>query len=253
MGENARVHAAEGEWFDLTRFRLSDMIALGAALRRTGDDAGSLEEAASRVVTYLYDHVAASETGERQCVLVRLYKTHRFGDLDAGLQEFARRTALGHVLTEDTRCLVLLSTTGDEPAWRSRHLSSGHRAIPLCSERMVDQFPMISQLIRQLGIPVASMVRPSPDLLGDTEKGFDVFHVQDARGSPIIPAQEDFVVPYRVRSVIGFGGVLPAGELFSVIMFAKVPIPKATAELFGTIALSVKLALLPWVGKVFAE
>ena len=35
--------------FDLTRFGLSEMVVLGAELRRLGDGAQSMEEAAQRV------------------------------------------------------------------------------------------------------------------------------------------------------------------------------------------------------------
>jgi len=53
-------------------------------------------------------------------------------------------------------------------------------------------------------------------------------------------------VPFGIRSVIGFGGMLPSGNLFAVILFTKVPIPRETADLFRPLALSVKLAILPF-------
>ena len=53
---------------------------------------------------------------------------------------------------------TLLATAGDEPEWNSRHTSRGHAAIPLPSARIVERFPMIAQLIRQLGFDVADVV-----------------------------------------------------------------------------------------------
>jgi hypothetical protein len=83
-------------------------------------------------------------------------------------------------------------------------------------------------------------------------KEFNVFHVVEAKGSPYIPAQERFVEPYAIRSVLGCGGALPGG-LFALILFAKTSIPGETARLFQTLPLSVKLSLLPFAGKaVFA-
>ncbi|MFM8550852.1 MAG: ATP-binding protein, partial [Nitrospiraceae bacterium] len=70
----------------------------------------------------------------------------------------------------------------------------------------------------------------------------------EAVGSPYLPGQGQIVVPYGVCSVLGFGGLLPTGSLFTVILFSKVPIPRETAELFKTLALSVKIALLPFDG-----
>ncbi len=75
---------------------------------------------------------------------------------------------------------------------------------------------------------------------------FNVFYVPQALGSPHIPAQHDFVVPYGVESVLGFGGMLPTGDLFAVVLFSRVPVPADTAELFASLALSVKVAVLPF-------
>jgi hypothetical protein len=49
--------------------------------------------------------------------------------------------------------------------------------------------------------------------------------------------------------VLGFGGILPSGNLFVIIMFSKVPIPRQTADMFKSLTLSVKVTILPFVGK----
>ena len=95
----------------------------------------------------------------------------------------------------------------------------------------------------------ATVLRPEPDLLVDLEQTtFNVFHVANAVGSPYVPAQDQFVLPYHIKSVLGFGGLLPSGELFAVILFSKVEIPRQTAEMFRTLALSIKVAILPFSG-----
>jgi len=92
------------------------------------------------------------------------------------------------------------------------------------------------------------VVKPNPALLLNLEqRTYNVFHVPEAVGSPYVPAQEDFVIPYRIRSVLGFGGMLPTADLFAIILFSKVPISRETADLFKTLALSAKVALLPFV------
>lgn len=69
-----------------------------------------------------------------------------------------------------------------------------------------------------------------------------------------MPAQEGFVLPYGVRSVLGFGGLLPGGDLFVVILFSRVPISREVADLFRPLALSAKLAVLPFTaGPIFTE
>jgi hypothetical protein len=57
------------------------------------------------------------------------------------------------------------------------------------------------------------------------------------------PAQ-DFVARYGIRSVVGFGEVLPSGDLFSMILFARVPVSASSADRCRTLALDLKSCLL---------
>jgi hypothetical protein len=69
-----------------------------------------------------------------------------------------------------------------------------------------------------------------------------VFHVENALGSPYIPAQQEFVIRFGIRSVLGFGGMLATGELFAVILFATVHVSSGAADRFKSLALDVKSA-----------
>jgi hypothetical protein len=242
------------EMYDLKKFTLADMTRCGAELRRFGSESKSMEQAAVGVVRHLYERLGYSNSGHRSCVLVRFFKTHPYGDLGPKLQEFSRSMMPGVSLGSAAKCLTLLGTAGDRPEWNYPHKSRGHWAIPLPSMHAVEQIPMISQLIRQFGIEVNSLLAPKSEIIQEmNQRTYNVFYVEPARDSPYIPAQKDFVVPNNVESVLGFGGVLPEGNLFAVIMFAKVPIPAPTAEMFRTIALNVKLAILPFAeGPIFA-
>lgn len=228
------------------------MIELGAELRSAHHDAESMEEAARVAVSHLYENLVDSQTGTRNCVLVRFFKTHRFADLDPELQQFALRCGGGN-MDADTRCLTLLATAGDQPEWNLRSTSSGHKAIPLATEEVVRQAPMVWALIQQMGLEVSQVIRPESSILLDADqRSFNVFHVPEALGSPFVPAQS-FVKEHQVRSVLGFGGLLPSGDMFALILFARVYIPRETAEMFRTLALGIKLALLPFVrGQVFS-
>jgi hypothetical protein len=76
------------------------------------------------------------------------------------------------------------------------------------------------------------------------QTSFNVFHVPEAVGSPYIPAQEQFVTRFGVKSALGFGGMLPSGNLFAVIMFSKAPISRDTADMFKPLALNIKMVAL---------
>ncbi|HUP89351.1 MAG TPA: hypothetical protein VM100_08375 [Longimicrobiales bacterium] len=147
-------------------------------------------------------------------------------------------------LAPPTQCLVLLGTAGSHTKWNSRHKSEGHRVIPLLSPEMVARSPMIAQLFRQLGIDVHEMLQPSDSALTEQhERALDVFYVPDAKGSPHIPAQAQFVEPYDVQSVIGFGGVLPSGGVFAVILFTRVGLDREVAERLRPLANNMKNGL----------
>ena len=236
---------------DIRHFTLKDAMECSGALRRMGADAASMEQTAHRIAHYFYDHFVAKETGKHDIVLVRLFKTHAFGELPQDLQDFAQRMLAAPVESPAVKCLTLLGSAGLRPQWSSRKGSAGHQAIPLPSERFIEKFPMVRQLVQQLGLEVNTVLQPDPVVLLDLVlKTYNIFFVPEAVGSQYVPAQADFVVPFGVRSVLGFGGMLPSGNLFAVIIFASASLSRETAEMFRTLALSVKLALLPRDGGI---
>ena len=205
-----------------------------------------MEEVANRIVSCLYDTFRESEH-EPSCQLIRLFRTMRLSDLEPEVQAFAEALMPDQRLEGDTRCLTLLATRGSQPQWNSRRDSVGHQAIPLPSSETIDSIPMISQLIAQLGIDVASVVKPDPELVLETEQTtYNVFFVENAKESAFIPAKEDFVDAYDIASVLGCGGLLPSGEMFALLMFSQHRIERATADMFRNAAMNIKLALLPF-------
>jgi len=235
---------------NLTEFGLGEMLRCSLEIRKVAKHETSMEGAAKRISHFFYDELATSD-GARACALVRCYKTHPYGTLPRDLRRFAKRalqsTESPVTGMDSMRCLALLATVGDEPSWNERHLSTGHQAIPLPSAQIVQRAPMISQLIHEFGLALPDVLQPSADVMRRLEgKTYGVFHVEEAAGSPYIPAQAQFVTRYGIRSVVGFGGSLPAGELFAVILFTKTVVSAATADRFRTLALDVKGCLVPF-------
>lgn len=236
--------------FDLTQFDISAMLQCGMDIRHLARDARTMEEAGQRIVRHLHEVCIDPRTQGRSLPLVRLYRTHPFGDLPPDLARFARDLDPNLAITPATKCLTLLATAGERPEWNQRQTSVGHRAIPLVSEAMVSGAPMIAGLIKSFGLEIASVISPDPAAAERLRtKTYDVFHVEQALGSPHIPAQAGFVVPYQIRSVVGFGGVLPDGELIAVIMFSRAHIPREAADRFRSIALDLKASLFRFEGR----
>ncbi|NDJ17470.1 hypothetical protein [Myxacorys almedinensis] len=229
--------------YNLATFTEEDMRRCAVKLRNLDERSESMEETAGRITRYLYENLIDQRTGKPACALVRFFKTHPYGDLGQELQEEAQAILKGRSIRRATKCLTLLATAGDEPQWNLRQESMGHQAIPLIDQDFVNRAPMISQLIQQFGLDISTVIDTTPTLITTVaHKAFNVFYVAEAVGSPYIPAQREFVIPYQVQSVLGFGGMLPSGSLFAVILFSKVPIPFKTATLFRWISAYVRIA-----------
>jgi hypothetical protein len=230
------------------QFSRDDLARCGDEIRAIAKTAASMEDAARRTVDVLWNELR--DAGDPACVLVRLYKTHPYGALPADLQTFAAGV-LGQEASPDTRCLVLLATRGLEEAWNDRARSEGHQAIPLPSVEFVRRLPMVAGLIEQLGLDLADVVHPPTERTVDlAQRSYDVFHVERARHNQFIPAQ-DFVERYRIRSALGFGGVLLSGDFFSVVLFSRLGIDDAVADRLRVLSLATRVALLPFGRRVF--
>jgi len=204
----------------------------------------TLADDAQLVVEHLYRSLVDDEGGPA-CALVRIYKSERFAALEPDVQGFVRE-ALGEEPGADVRCLALLGTAGDEPAWNDRALSSGHRAIPLPSEQFVERLPMVTRLITQLGLDLGVVVSPPEGaaIVKLSQRSNDVFHVEEAVGSPHLPAQDEFVVPHRIASAVGFGGILLTGDFFAILLFSHVPIADTVARTLKILAQPVRVRFL---------
>ncbi|MCW2726330.1 MAG: putative sensor protein [Frankiales bacterium] len=238
---------------DLRTFGLGDMVRLSSTLRGLGEDSPTVTDFATRVCSHLHEYLLGAD-GERQTLLVRFYGTVAHGALPADEQAFVAQVLDGAAVSDALNCLTLLGTAGVLPEWNDRRASRGHRVIPLTDAGRVAGLPMVAALLEEIGIDAPALVAARSDLLlpgADHLRG--VFHVPHAAGSPVIPAQ-DFVAAYGVESVLGFGGALPTGEVYAVVLFASVPVPAGTAEMFETVSLSTTLAALDMIdAPVFAR
>jgi hypothetical protein len=241
---------------DLNKFGLKEMTICQSVLRKSGSNAESMEEVANNVVQYLYDNLIDGTTGEKACTLVRFFKTNDYETLEEDLKDFAKNILKSSGVNEspDMKCLTLLATAGDKPEWNSRQKSNGHKAIPLPSKEFVERLPMIANLIKQLKLEISKVLKPDPGFMLDMSAAdYGVFYIPNAEDNEMIPDQENFVKPQGIKSVLGFGGVLPSGNFFAVILFSKVKILQQTANFFKTLALAVEFSVTFFGKRVFSQ
>jgi hypothetical protein len=239
--------------YDLSNFTTVDAAKCGRQVRSLGSQALTMEEAANNVVRFFFDNFSERRSDAKACVLVRLFKTHSYSELGDDLKTFARNMHDGCEHMQDPKCFTLLATRGINPEWNLRRHSMGHQAIPLPSARVVESIPMMRNMIKQMGLEINSVINPDPAIVMDlSQRTYNVFCVPDAVGSPYVPAQEKFVKPFGVKSVLGVGGVLPSGNVFTLIIFARTSVSREVADRFTPLALNIKMAMLPFENLVFA-
>ncbi|MDJ0518649.1 MAG: hypothetical protein QNJ74_21120 [Trichodesmium sp. MO_231.B1] len=233
--------------YDLTEFNFRDLSECGLMLRQLGKNAQSMEAVSNVIIKYLYENLVNLQTQEKSCVLIRLFKTHSYGKLTPELQKYVQNILKKTEINHNLKCLTLLATTGEKPEWNYRDKSLGHQVIPLINEEAIAKAPMISQLIKQLGLEPGIFIQPDPSLFVDVEKQIcQIFYVSDALDSPYIPAKKSFVIPFNVKSVLGCGGLLPSGDTFILLIFLKVELPTVTLDLLRHLTLNIKMAILPF-------
>lgn len=231
----SEIDPEPGSLGSLARVDLAAVAACGAQLRRVVREASSLEEAAQQVATHL--HQAFGDEHGSCALLTRVFVTTRADELEDEVR------ALLDPGPDAAPCLALLATRGAVTDWDDRRQSQAHQVLALSSSdaNPLAGMPMINGLFEQFGLV--------PDAFGQyahrsAAADFSVFHVEEAAGSPLVPAQ-DFVHDFGVRSVLGVGCALADGRVIAVVQFTRVPLPAWRAQLFGALAVSLRLALLP--------
>jgi hypothetical protein len=207
--------------------------------------ARSRKRMAERMVATLYERCVDAQ-GEGAVVLARCFQTCAYAQMPMDYQHAADRLMDDVASEPDMRCLALLGTRGKKTTWNDVATSIGHQAIPLPSAEVVGRAPMIARLLSDFGVSPQQLVAPpdSPDfLLHAGLETLNVFHIARSANSPFIPAQEAFVKPFGVRSVLGVGGLLPEGNLFAVLLFLRVSMARSSAEMFESLGVAIRDAL----------
>ena len=195
-----------------------------------------LEDAAQKFTELMYQEFSNS------VVLTRLFATTPFGKLPDFNQNFVTKFAdsagVGSQLRENTPVLSLLGTQGRNKIWNDRKHSKGHTGIPLVSEDFIDSIPMMSALLKEMGISLDCLENCDTSIVAKKMGLSSLFYVQDAseasdeKGRKIISAQ-DFVSDYNVRTVFGMGGSFVSVRTHIVmITFMNKKLPLRGAELF---------------------
>jgi hypothetical protein len=213
-----------------------------------------LEEGAQALASGFFD------TFNESIVLARVFATVPFGELPATNRAFVAELAGSAELKPTTPVLSLIGTRGLEPDWNDRRRSKGHVGIPIVSSSFVDAIPMISRLLKDVGVPIEWFDTHDTDVV--THKlgqSMGLFFVEDAseavdeRDRKIIAAQ-DFVARYGVKSVFGTCGFYDNGQLAVLVVFCREAFSRESVELLAVIGTFLGATThLAVAGSVFAD
>jgi hypothetical protein len=199
-----------------------------------------LEEAAQELVTRLHSQF------DESVVIARTFFTVPFDSLPPANKDFVKNLAesagVGADIKGTTPVLSLIGTHGLEDDWNDRRKSKGHMGIPLISSAFVGAIPMISRLLKELGVPIDWIDSHDMEIIKGAMGGaVGLFFVEDAaeatdhEGRNIIAAQ-DFVSGYNVKSVFGTGVAYENGQMLVMVVFCHDVFSREAAERFMTLA-----------------
>lgn len=207
--------------------RLSDLIK---NLFVDVDSIPSVEAAANMLAKGMHETFMTDERSE--LALSRIFHLFEYGALPPDIQRAVKGP--GENRPDDKSLyLTLLGTYGDEPAWRDRTLSKGHKVIQLNPEAM-EKIPMVARMFQQMGFGLDAPFNEnfpgiSFSVIG---RSYGMFYVAEAENSPYIPAQ-DFVSKYGIKTVFGSGVKLPNNDVSVYIGFTRANLDEAQAICFS--------------------
>jgi hypothetical protein len=214
----------------------SALCGLWNERKRSLSDHPYIAEVATALINGIYEEF------EESLVLARAFLTIPYKSLPTHQREFAaelaRSVQLEDLLAPHTPVHSLVASRGRLSEWNSLSESHGHVAIPLLSEKFVDSIPMMSRLLKDLGLPLTWVQDPGAvlerQMLGSEAGCFwiaDPVGAVDDLGRKIIPAQ-DFVTGHSVRSVFAVGGVMFGGAVLTLIFFTRDPVESRAVRAF---------------------
>lgn len=204
-----------------------DFTGLATQIARACRGLPSHEAVSAYLTRSLYESFGPPEDPE--CALVRVYRLVPTTHLPDELRVL--------VDGDERYVMALTGTYGLVESWRDRRLSANHKVIPIRQVAVRGLMPMFENvLINGLKVDIGRLYATG-DVIASTQGFAGTFYIGDVSASPAhIPAQNDFVMPYGIRSEFGYGGVIAGGgeslSLYTLFIFTRVPVSQETAQAF---------------------
>ena len=219
---------------------LTNIFELSQFIKDKCNGLSSLEETVQELMK-IFCQTFITDKGKSAFALSRYFKSCTYEEIPEDIKIYIQHQEDKENIQAQNRYLTLIGTAGEVEEWKYRRDSKEHQALPLYDPRIVDNLPMLSALFAQIGFAIPNTEGANKNIIIDREDhDFGIFCVEDATGSTLIPKQAEFVEPFGIKSVIGFGGHYMTDHIYAIIIFSKVEISKERAKLFLSLNPAVK-------------
>ena len=223
---------------------IAKIIELSKHIKEKCINLSSFEEVAQELMEIFYSSCVI-EDGRSPYVLVRFFKSCAYDKLPDDIRDYIHNKESKGDFISGSKYLTLLGSYGELDNWRNRNLSQNYKAFPIHDEHMLDKFPMLSAVFDQIGLNLSHLKQSDKSILiNDYHKQYGVFCVENAEGSKLIPKQAEFVKPYSVKSVFGFGGLYSTSNVYAVLVFSRERFSRKDAQLFLSLNPAIKQVTL---------
>ncbi len=204
----------------------------------------TLEETAQELMKTLYQ-TFITDSGNGAIVLTRFFKSCSYCDLPDDIREDIKQKEGRTIIPPQGKYLTLMGTWGDLEEWRQREQSENHKAFSLSDSDVLYKFPMLSTVFSQIGFNIPTATEPDKSIIVDKQDtDYGLFYVEDAKDDKLVPKQAEFVVPFGVKSAIGFGGQYVSTDVYAIIIFFRENVSLRIAKLFLSLDPAIKLLTL---------
>ena len=229
---------------EINELTLARVFDLSQFVKEKCKDKSNLEQVAQELMKTLCQTIVTNNDNSA-IVLGRLFKSCSYSDLTEDIQNYIQHKEDANAITPESKFLTLLGTWGELEEWQHREESKNYKAFSLNDKDVLYKFPMLSAVFKQIGYRIPTEKEPDKSIIIDNQdKEYGVFYVKHAIGNKLVPKQAEFVEPYGIKSVIGFGGRYGNNNIYSIILFLKEYISRQTAELFPSLNPAIKFLTL---------
>ncbi|MHC4268478.1 MAG: hybrid sensor histidine kinase/response regulator [Planctomycetota bacterium] len=229
---------------NIKKLTLTKVFELSQFIKEECKGTSTLEDAAQELVKILCQSLV-TDNGQSAIILNRFFKSCSYSELPDDIKDYIKQKEGINAISPQDKYLTLLGTWGDLEEWKHRDKSKNHKVFSLNDKDILYKIPMLSAVFTQIGFKMPITIVADENIIIDKQDiEYGVFYVEDAKASKFIPEQSEFVVPFGVKSIFGFGANYVSTNFYAVIIFCREHLCENIVRLFLSLNPAIKLLTL---------